>query len=56
VAMLLEALSPRYRFVTVPVLLEHGRVVRGWYKPPDHAFLRSLPNGLLHAGAGQPGR
>lgn len=42
--MLLRALSPRYRFVTVPTLLTKGRVVRRWYPPPDRAFLATLPN------------
>lgn len=44
VRMLLEALSPRYRFVTVPALLNQGRVIRAWYMPPDRAFLAGLPN------------
>lgn len=44
VRMLLEALSPRYRFVTVPTLLNQVRVIRAWYKPPDRAFLAGLPN------------
>ncbi len=42
--MLLETLTPRYRFVTVPELLTLGRVVRRWYPPPDRAFLATLPN------------
>jgi len=42
--MLLEALSPRYRFVTVPELRTLGRVVRRWYRPPDRAFLATLEN------------
>ncbi|MDA0699608.1 MAG: polysaccharide deacetylase family protein [bacterium] len=42
--MLLEALSPRYRFVTVPELLTLGRVVRSWYLAPDRAFLATLEN------------
>ncbi|MBA2667967.1 MAG: polysaccharide deacetylase family protein [Trueperaceae bacterium] len=44
VEMLLEALSPRYRFVTVPTLLTHGRAIRTWYRPPDRAALAMLPN------------
>ncbi len=44
VRMLLEALSPSYRFVTVPTLLAEGRVIRTWYRPPDRAFLATLEN------------
>jgi len=44
VRSLLEVLSPRYRFVTVPALLRHGRAIRTWYQPPDHALLATLAN------------
>jgi peptidoglycan-N-acetylglucosamine deacetylase len=42
--MLLEELSPRYRFVTVPTLLAHGRAMRTWYRPADRVFLATLAN------------
>ena len=44
VRAMLETLSARYRFVTVPALLASGRAVRSWYHPPDHALLATLPH------------
>jgi peptidoglycan-N-acetylglucosamine deacetylase len=44
VELVLEALTPRWGFVTVSELLKRGRAVRGWYKPPDREFLSRRPN------------
>ena len=53
VRMMLEVLSLRYRFVTVPTLLAHGRAIRTWYRPPDRALLATLANYERYASPGR---